>query len=107
MENCKAKSSEKKGKVGSSPHNYRPISLLLNISKVFETIINDSINSFCTDNSIIPETQFAFRHKHSIIHAVTKFPIYDGQETRATASERCSSSRKLSARFGWMVNSIN
>ena len=73
MENCKGKSSEKKGKDSSSPNNYRPISLLPNISKVFKTIINDSINSFCIDNSIIPETQFGFRHKHSTIHAVTKF----------------------------------
>ena len=58
----------KKGKEGINPSNYWPISLLSNISKIFGTIINDSINSFCTDNSIISETQFGFRYKHSTIH---------------------------------------
>ena len=58
----------KKGKEGINPSNYWPISLLSNISKIFGTIINDSINSFCTDNSIISKTQFGFRYKHSTIH---------------------------------------
>ncbi|CAK9806151.1 Probable RNA-directed DNA polymerase from transposon X-element [Anthophora plagiata] len=64
---------KKKGKDGSDPNSYRPISLLPNISKVFETVINDSIVSFSNSRSIIPECQFGFRHKHSTVHAITKF----------------------------------
>ncbi|CAK9816206.1 Probable RNA-directed DNA polymerase from transposon X-element [Anthophora plagiata] len=64
---------KKKGKDGSDPNSYRPISLLPNISKVFETIVNDSIVGFCNSRSIIPEYQFGFRHKHSTVHAITKF----------------------------------
>ena len=49
---------KKKGKDDTNPNNYRPINFLPNISKIFGTLINGSINSFCTDNSIIPETRF-------------------------------------------------
>lgn len=55
---------KKKGKGSTEPNSYRPISLLPNISKIFGTVVNNSINLFCTDNSILPETQFGFRHKH-------------------------------------------
>lgn len=74
LENCQINShKKKKGKNGSDPTSYRPISLLPNISKVLEITINDTINSFCKTNSLIPETQFGFRYKHSTIHAITKF----------------------------------
>ena len=45
-----------------------------NIGKVFEIVINMAINKFCDKNNIIPEYQFGFRHKHSTIHGITKFP---------------------------------
>ncbi|CAK9799901.1 Probable RNA-directed DNA polymerase from transposon X-element [Anthophora quadrimaculata] len=64
---------KKKGKDGSNPADYRPISLLANISKVFETTINNAIGKHCDKNNVIPETQFGFRHKHSTTHAITKF----------------------------------
>ncbi|XP_012247223.1 uncharacterized protein LOC105681538, partial [Bombus impatiens] len=62
----------KKDKDGSSPANLRPISLLPNISKVFEIIINNPLTFFCTKNDIIPENQFGFRYKHTTIHAINK-----------------------------------
>lgn len=71
-EKAKLLAITKKDKGGSSPANLRPISLLPNISKVFEIIINNSLNSFCAKNYIIPENQFDFRHKHSTIHAINK-----------------------------------
>ncbi|CAK9832643.1 RNA-directed DNA polymerase from mobile element jockey [Anthophora retusa] len=64
---------KKKGKDGSNPADYRPISLLANISKVFETTINNAIGKYCDKNNVIPETQFGFRHQHSTTHAITKF----------------------------------
>ncbi|CAK9796537.1 hypothetical protein ANTPLA_LOCUS858 [Anthophora plagiata] len=63
----------KKGKDGSNPTDYRPISLLANISKIFETTINNAIVKHCETNNVIPETQFGFRHKHSTTHAISKF----------------------------------
>ena len=63
---------KKKNKDGSSPANLRPISLLPNISKVYEMIINNPLAAFCSKNKIIPENQFGFRHKHSTIHAINK-----------------------------------
>lgn len=39
---------QKKDKESSNPLNYRPISLLPNISKVYEMIINDAILAVCT-----------------------------------------------------------
>lgn len=42
-----------------------------NISKVYETIINYQIISFCADN-IIPVCQFGFQYKYSTIHAINR-----------------------------------
>ncbi|XP_017796810.1 PREDICTED: uncharacterized protein LOC108578067 [Habropoda laboriosa] len=63
---------KKKGKDGSNPVDYRPISLLANISKVFEASINNAISKHCDKNNVIPEMQFGFRHKHSTTHAISK-----------------------------------
>lgn len=61
---------------GISPVHYKPISLFPNISKTFKTIINQSINSFCRSNKIIPDDQFGYKFKHSPIHAITKQVCY-------------------------------
>lgn len=62
----------KKNKDKYSPASYRPISLLPNISKIYETIINNRIITHCDHNDIIPESQFGFRFKHSTIHAINQ-----------------------------------
>lgn len=62
----------KKNKDIESPASYRPISLLPNISKIFEIIINDRIARFCKENDIIPECQFGFQPRHSTIHALNR-----------------------------------
>ena len=69
------KKKKKKNKDGSSPSNLRPISLLPNISKVFEIVINNLLVSFYTKNHIIPENQFGFRHKNSTLHAINKLTL--------------------------------
>ena len=60
----------KKGKDSRPPSSYRPISLLPNISKIFESHLNNSITDFCHRNKIIPNQQFGFRHLHSTTHAI-------------------------------------
>lgn len=62
----------KKGKPSNHPSSYRPISLAPNISKVFESVINNSIVNFCNENSIIPQNQFGFKHQYSTTHAINK-----------------------------------
>lgn len=63
----------KKGKDPSSYMNYRPISLLPNIGKVYEVVINQAIQTHCDNNNVIPDCQFGFRRFHSSVHAIGKF----------------------------------
>ena len=53
------------------PNNYRPISLLPCISKIFERVIYDRFAFFFKTNDIISEKQFGFRKKHSTQNALT------------------------------------
>ena len=56
-----------------SPHdvnNYRPISLLSNIDKIFEKLIKSRLVDFLDENKIIFKNQFGFRNKHSTTHAL-------------------------------------
>ena len=50
--------------------NYRPISLLSNIDKIFEKLVYDKLIEFLDDHKIIHNKQFGFRRKHSTIHAL-------------------------------------
>ena len=53
-----------------SPENYRPISLLSSLSKIFERIILNKMISFFEQNNILISTQFGFRHNHSTLHPI-------------------------------------
>jgi len=59
----------KKGDKTKCP-NYRPISLLSNISKIFERIMYNRIESFLNANSILYQHQYGFRKKYSTDHAI-------------------------------------
>lgn len=52
----------KPGKVQTSPANYKPISFLSLLSKIFEKIIYTLINAHLHDNNIIINEQFGFKH---------------------------------------------
>jgi hypothetical protein len=58
----------KPNKSRSSPSNYRPISLLPCLSKVFEKCILSRLSAFIEDSQILPNEQFGFRKKHSTSH---------------------------------------
>ena len=49
--------------------NYRPISLLPSISKIFEKIAYNQIYAYLTDNNILYQSQYGFRAKHSTEYA--------------------------------------
>ena len=50
--------------------NYRPISLLSNLNKIFEKLIFSRLYSFLDKENIIYKLQFGFRPKHSTSHAL-------------------------------------
>ena len=53
----------KPGTEKHDPHNYRPISLLNTMGKIFGKILNTKLNLFLRDNNIIKESQHGFRSK--------------------------------------------
>ena len=51
----------------SSPTNYRPITLLSCISKLFTSILNNRLNTFLEENRILLENQAAYRKSYSTL----------------------------------------
>lgn len=62
----------KAGKDSSKAENYRPISLLNTIGKLFEKILHLRISKFVEDNSILNKEQFGFRKQHSSSHQILR-----------------------------------
>ena len=50
--------------------NYRPISLLSNVGKLFEKILHKRLISFFDENNTIFRNQFGFRKGHNTTHAI-------------------------------------
>lgn len=50
--------------------NYRPISLLSNINKIFEKLLHCRLVKFFENNNLLCENQFGFRKGHSTNHAI-------------------------------------
>ena len=50
--------------------NYRPISLLPILSKIFEKVIFKQLHTFFKDNNVYYNSQYGFRESHSTEHAV-------------------------------------
>ena len=62
-----------KGKCKESFTNYRPISLLSNISKILEKVVYKRLLSFLTRCGILYNSQYGFRPNCSTIDAITEF----------------------------------
>ena len=65
-----------KGKETDEVINYRPISLLITMSKVLEKIIYKIVYQFLEMNHILYESQYGFRNKCSYEHAITELTGY-------------------------------
>ena len=50
--------------------NFRPISLLSNIDKIFEKLVYKRMIKFLENNKFIFKRQFRFRSKHSTNHSL-------------------------------------
>lgn len=62
----------KKAQSSSNPKDYRPISLLSCLGKVFEILILKKLNEFESTRNIFIKQQFGFRHRHSTIQQVLR-----------------------------------
>ena len=61
-----------KGGTKSDPSNYRLISILPTVSKIFEKHINTHLMGFLNKYKLLHESQSGFRHKHSCQTALVK-----------------------------------
>ena len=57
-------------------NNYRPISILTHMNKIYETIICNQLKSFLNKHNVFYKYQYGFREKHSTDHALIE--IVDG-----------------------------
>ena len=53
--------------------NYRPVSLLSSISKLFERVAYNQLNTFFSDNELFFESQYGFRAQTSVTGGQTFF----------------------------------
>ncbi|GBN87302.1 RNA-directed DNA polymerase from mobile element jockey [Araneus ventricosus] len=58
----------KPGQSHKLPGNYRPISLLSNLRKIYEKVILARLKEHCSDLQVIPDEQYGFRPNHSCEH---------------------------------------
>lgn len=59
----------KKGK-RDDPHNYRPISIIPTVAKIFEKTIYDQLCDYLNDNNLLTHCQSGFRSLHSTLTAL-------------------------------------
>ena len=59
-----------KGSARDELNNYRPISLLITLSKVLEKTMYTRVYNFLNDTNQIYDSQYGFRAKHSCNHAI-------------------------------------
>lgn len=57
----------------NKPENYRPISIITNITKVFEMVLRERINNYLKKFDILSPKQFGFREGKSTQDAITYF----------------------------------
>ena len=50
--------------------NYRPISILTQLNKIFEKLLHERLMNFLVEENILTPRQFGYRKKHNTIHGV-------------------------------------
>ena len=64
----------KKAGSRSDPFNYRPISIILVVARVFEQIIYDQLYHYLNENNLLSRHQSGFRSLHSTVTALIEAP---------------------------------
>ena len=111
-----------KAKDPTSPANYRPISLLPIIAKVFDTLLNEQIMTHLLKHDILSPTQYAFRPNSSTAmalqtilnkiykHRTDKTPVLAIYVDLSKAYDTISHSKllhKLKHQFNFTENTLN
>ena len=55
-------------------NNYRPISLISNLSKLIEKLVHNRLYNFLEKHKLLYEHQYGFQKKHSTDHALIDIP---------------------------------
>ena len=94
-----------KGKERDEIINYRPISLLITISKVIEKLIYQRTISFIEKNNILYNSQYGFRSKRSCEHAIQEL-IGNVLESKNAKQHSCAMFLDLSKAFDTLDHKI-
>jgi hypothetical protein len=76
----------KPGKDLADPKNYRPISLLCTLSKIFERVSLIRIYRHIDQDNVFPDFQFGFRPHHSTCHKISRITNHVKNEFRNKVS---------------------
>ena len=57
----------------NDPVNYRPISILNSLNKVFERLLHKQLYDYLESNELLPTFQYGYRKQHSTCHATLDF----------------------------------
>ena len=94
-----------KGKDSDEIINYRPISLLITMSKVIEKLIYQRTISFIDKNDILYNSQYGFRSKRSCEHAIKEL-IGNVLESKNAKQHSCALFLDLSKAFDTLDHRI-
>ena len=78
--------------------NYRPISLLPTVGKIFEKILKSRIVDFLDKNSVFTDKQFSFRNKRSTVDAIA-IVIDSLRSDKITSTKSCCAFLDLKKAF--------
>ena len=57
----------------NDPVNYRPISILNSLNKVFERLLHKQLYNYLESNELLPHFQYGYRKNNSTCHAILDF----------------------------------